>query len=699
MQRLLGGLVAFGAATWLCVYPMLLVAAGLLLLVLVPQGNELLEATARHDELSFKIIFHLAVAAWALSAWYCSRVLLQRRFPGRFASTVLESDDRFVVLLRIWLPRLLGVAIYLSLAAYFFFVAGERLEGLVVFAIGAVYWLFVVYRRTVLQTAPTAAARQDVLSRATKLFLAAALALSLGLLAGFLASDVALPRWLGAASIILLAFASWILFGSIVLVLLPKAYGLPSLALLPVVLALAAGGVDNHEVRQLPPSAQAQRAASIRASALEWLQQHEKEFRQARQEGRESFPVYIAAAEGGGLRAAYWTASVLGELEVATHGQFSRRLFAISGVSGGSLGGAAFVAELGGKVDCNAPDGPSVRNCVRHFLKGDFLSPMVAYLLFPDLLQRFMPFAPVRSFDRARALERSWEVSWAQTHPSSVAKPFAAPYEAVGKPLPRLFLNATRVETGKRVLVSPARFDEDEMPEVDDLLAVGGKPWSMPLSTAVHLSARFTYVSPAAKICKDAGETCDLDAVWGRVVDGGYHENSGAQTAGGLLRALRRAARDFEAAQPAGRTRIEPHVVIITNDLNSTRLCDEPPAVEAGQWYAELLSPMTALWNTRTARGGQARRALADAAAGLQRDPLDKDCAGDRTRARTLEFSLARQAGAPEERAPALGWFLAVGSTTRMDRALCRDEHVQAFTAARRDLGVSAPYECRPSGL
>lgn len=34
------------------------------------RSAELLEATARHDELAFKLIFHLAVAAWALSAWH-----------------------------------------------------------------------------------------------------------------------------------------------------------------------------------------------------------------------------------------------------------------------------------------------------------------------------------------------------------------------------------------------------------------------------------------------------------------------------------------------------------------------------------------------------------------------------------------------------------------------------------------------------
>jgi hypothetical protein len=698
-ERVLGAVAVLGSACWLCVYPVLFVIAGLLLLVFVAQGNELLEATASAGDMGIKVLFHASVACWALVAWYCARVLLKRRFHGRFASGALDSDAPFVVFVRTWLPRALGAAIYASLAA-FLFSAGENMQGIVAAACGIAYWLFVVYRRAIMPSREPAALRRETLDWWTHAMLAVALGVSFALLVGFLISPVALPRWLGAAPIILFAFTSWILFGSIVLVLLPKTYGLPSLALLPLFLGLVAGGVDNHEIRQATVPPGVQRAASIEASALAWLEGHAEEFRAARSRGDDTFPVYIASAEGGGLRAAYWTANVLGELELATQGRFSDRLFAISSVSGGSLGGAAFVAQVSTAVPCNSPEAVNVRNCLRYFLKGDFLAPVTAYLLFSDLLQRFLPFTPIRRFDRARAIELSWERSWAQTHPAANVNPFAESYDALmlaGRPVPRLFLNTTRVETGKRVLLSPARFDEDEMPEVDDLFAIGGRRWTTPLSTAVHLSARFSYVSPPAKICADAAETCDLDHVWGRLVDGGYHENSGAQSAVDLLRALRRAARTFEAAQPAGRTRIQPQVIIITNDVLSTRLCDEATPAEPAHWYAELLSPMRALWNSRVARGGQARRALADAAAGYRRDPLEKDCAGDRTRANTLEFSLA--SAQRRERTPALGWFLASGSTRVMDDALCRPEHLQAIANARRDLGVTTPYACGSARL
>ena len=688
--RLLSALVTLGAASWLCIYPVSMVCIGLAFLVVVPQGHELLEATANDDRLGHKLLFHISVALLAFGAWYCSRVLLKRRFHGRFASPSLDSDDPFTHGVRVWLPRLLGAVIYAALAGHFL-IAGNMADGIVTVVCGVGYVAWVLYRRAIFPDVPPAAARVDELDSATHWTLTLALVGSFALLICFLLSPVHFPRQLGAAPIGLLALTSWMLFGTIVLVLMPKAYGLPSLALAPVVLALAAGNVDNHEARQVAPEPGKQRPASIQAAALQWLRTHEAEFRNARKRGDEQFPVYIVSAEGGGLRAAYWTANVLGELEIASGGNFSKRLFGISSVSGGSLAAGAFVAQLS-TPGCTAPD-PNVRNCMRWFVNDDFLSPVGAYMLFPDLMQRFLPLVPIRIFDRARGLELSWERSWEETHPGK-ANAFAARYEDLAKSpsLPRLFFNGARVETGKRALVSPVAFDQDELPEVDDLFAVGGKRWSVPLSTAVHLSARFSYVSPAAKICADASESCGLSEVWGRVVDGGYHENSGAQTAEGLLMALNRAAREFEASQPAGRTRIAPRVVIITNDAKSRRICDAPMELAPSHWFAEFLAPPSTLWNSRIARGTQARRDLADAAAGSARDPLGKDCAGDRTRANTLEFSLA--SAYPAERPPALGWFLAVGSTRRMDQAICSADHKQAIALLRRELAVTTPYSC-----
>ncbi|MFX7866411.1 hypothetical protein ABTK37_20655, partial [Acinetobacter baumannii] len=58
---------------------------------------------------------------------------------------------------------------------------------------------------------------------------------------------------------------------------------------------------------------------------------------------RQKFPLYVVAAEGGGIYAATHAASFLAEIQDMCPG-FSHHLFAISGVSGGSVGAAVFNA-------------------------------------------------------------------------------------------------------------------------------------------------------------------------------------------------------------------------------------------------------------------------------------------------------------------------------------------------------------------
>jgi hypothetical protein len=89
-------------------------------------------------------------------------------------------------------------------------------------------------------------------------------------------------------------------------------------------------------------------------AALAWYAQAEPVYHSIRP--NEPVPMLIVATAGGGIRAAYWTATILERLEHDLRwealGQSSRKeiptenlmrnlLFAISGVSGGSVGGAA----------------------------------------------------------------------------------------------------------------------------------------------------------------------------------------------------------------------------------------------------------------------------------------------------------------------------------------------------------------------
>ena len=68
----------------------------------------------------------------------------------------------------------------------------------------------------------------------------------------------------------------------------------------------------------------------------------------------EIYPVFVVSAQGGGLYAAYNTATFLARLIDLCPG-FRRHLFAISSVSGGSVGAAVFASALrlsdGAQVD------------------------------------------------------------------------------------------------------------------------------------------------------------------------------------------------------------------------------------------------------------------------------------------------------------------------------------------------------------
>ena len=86
---------------------------------------------------------------------------------------------------------------------------------------------------------------------------------------------------------------------------------------------------------------------------------------------------------------------VLGALEDQARAggmSFADHLFAISSVSGGSLGAAAFDAAL-----VTGSDG-AVSPRIKTMLGTDLLAPAIAALLYPDLFQRFLP-CPIEYLD------------------------------------------------------------------------------------------------------------------------------------------------------------------------------------------------------------------------------------------------------------------------------------------------------------
>ena len=136
-------------------------------------------------------------------------------------------------------------------------------------------------------------------------------------------------------------------------------------------------------------------------------------------QGQGPVPMVVVATAGGGIRAAYWTATVLEQLEsdLAHQGGVRPYLFAISGVSGGSVGAAAFDAALtkrdeGGCGAVKLPEawtapGDTACPIATNFLKEDFLAPALASLVFMDTPSSFLP--DLGQGDRGVAIEQLFE--------------------------------------------------------------------------------------------------------------------------------------------------------------------------------------------------------------------------------------------------------------------------------------------------
>lgn len=393
----------------------------------------------------------------------------------------------------------------------------------------------------------------------------------------------------------------------------------------------------------------------------------------------------IVATAGGGIRATYWTATVLGALEDASDHDFSKRLFAVSGVSGGGVGGVIHNASLKEKGKCNIAM-PGVEACSQDALKKDFLGPTAVAMFYPDFLQRFLP-VPVLP-DRAGALERAWEAAWGETFAKTgdknrLGQPFLELWEEQDKRkewVPILFLNSLHEQTGKRIVTSNIKMnvaiDDRGTPDIEDDdiypffdvidFYTNRFPCAIPASTAAHSTARFTFVSPVGDmsscrklLLKQGGDVKDANfpiANPGHLMDGGYFENYGAATALEVLRSLEyltsqdaeyivrgtRYEGDMEAVQDIKERHdrgLEIRVVQITNEPSASRDfynpvpgsdTDKDPPIGAHQ----TLGPVYGVLNSRVSRGILAAKQLRHWIEGVNRGEASGKISG--------EFSLFR---------------------------------------------------------
>ncbi len=305
-------------------------------------------------------------------------------------------------------------------------------------------------------------------------------------------------------------------------------------------------------------------------------------------------PIVIAGA-GGASRAAFQTATVVGALidlglQDPSYGNLRNRIFALSTVSGSSVGAVVIRAALTDAAEDGTPDVPPCRNhdsgawygtstdrqkdptydagkywrnCFQRLLAGDFLSAVMVGLAYRDNGPLGNPFTG-RAFwsDRGVLLEQAFERRYydvtgkgASACTDAVANGLCRRFghhpdpKTAGAWLPLLFINGTSVSTGRRIVTSDvgAGSPANTVPliqlayDIGELRGFAQKDQKedqsdlaneMFLSSAATTSCRFPVISPDG-IIRDRN-----DNIIDRIVDGGYFENDGVATAADVVQAL-----------------------------------------------------------------------------------------------------------------------------------------------------------------
>jgi hypothetical protein len=428
-----------------------------------------------------------------------------------------------------------------------------------------------------------------------------AMAVGFATMAAVLFTFTLLPNLVGRIGVValFLNFELCLLLALFLLVDFGRRKATPVVSTL-VLLAFVFGALelnDNHRVRTRMNPADATRI-DFDTAFERWLRnRHDLA-------SYSQYPVFIIASEGGGIRAAYFSALVLAQLQEYCPA-FAQHVFAISGVSGGSVGGTVFTTLARDAANAEAPAcSATVRSDDRYtkvssqILGRDHLGPLMAGALGPDFIARFMPW-PLEFADRARFLEDS--LSTAARDASNGRHDLSYPLLSLNKTFvegahPSLFLNTTHVESGRRFVFTNIGHGKDALREVD-MLADRDPRIDLDVGAAAVLSARFPYVTPAGFL--------DLPAAVGgepfkhRFADGGYFDNTGVATAYDILSGMLSVStrNDLPAFMPI--------IIHISNDPARPLGTPDPPPGWTDRGLEEVLSPIRTMINARDARRDQ----------------------------------------------------------------------------------------------
>lgn len=502
---------------------------------------------------------------WRLMAWsalFVTGALAFAAWLGRLAGAHVADpvfeDRRVPQAERVaWVAILAGVVV---LGGSVGLVRAAFAPALLGLESGALPWSLVTALGALSATVGAALARagvNEVVRRARSMRRAAAIAVVVAVvaLAGWLAlSPRIASRW-GSNGVVALGLAWW----SLVIGLLTwvsrtkprwdatRRLGLgvrtPWLTLIALTWVLASvlnaqGGY--HDVRLLDePVAYTPRYAGLDAAFEDWVAAGATACPKPTDT---PVPMVFVAAPGGGIRGAYWTAATLERLFDSDCAR--TRLFAVSGVSGGSVGTAVWANATGA--------GASATAAVNDIAQDDALPRALAGLLLRDAPQPLVGLTTAWR-DRAALLEDGWMESTGVFGTPDDPAAWSDAGEGLSF-VPVLALNGSSVTDACRVVVSnvvglvaETGPDCQEPPNdaasaegpvsgaIDPFAGLHGRgadpacgaasPDLRAVSAALT-SARFPVVTPSGALLQCIGG--EQRATF--VVDGGYYENSGLLT-------------------------------------------------------------------------------------------------------------------------------------------------------------------------
>jgi hypothetical protein len=735
---------------WIVRVPLTMLIFGLALLGLTPQAQDLFMEFARTGLWWMLWFLLVLIFVWAMPTHYAARLLLDTDSRFKFSLVPNLGSERCSQISAIWVPRVLGLLTFVAVLIAIWrshinlpdlhdtdskaSVNRALIEMTALVIVGAVaFFGYMIWRprnadlpllrllkpvnraiapfwRKIAPGLETDRGDDEISRNVGRLLLLALFGL---FVLTFASGAENVARAFSRAIAVPFILGGWLPFLSY-LSGLGRQFRAPLLTLFFVLIAGAAYFLgDNHSVRLVKAEEQAKHPVDTTPLPLEraislWKKANCSDNSACPR------PVIIAAA-GGASRAAFFMATVLGYLldsDVFSHAgldpeRVRNQLFAISGVSGGSVGAVMVTAALaeanGGQHPCKATYVPlwwkdkvtTWRDCLEVLTSGDFLSADFLGFAFNDML----PFSFFR--DRAAVLEDSWRDHYDRIIPKPESAPknwchgLSCPFYTLRPSserwVPLLILNGTSEATGGRILTTLLSTTYDlppaTCPTINDdgkcrifvqterfhdllteqVLPQGWIGWferfwlrrpevdDVQLSTAAHNSARFPLISPPGTI-RDRRYQRIVD----RIVDGGYFENYGALSAKELALAIHAVDRS-----------LSPLVVVISNDPDdllspdddATRTAAPPKALVAKQkakarirvggseMVTDLVAPIKTITNARTAHGLLSVAALDSAL----RDALPQQCEG---LIQVRVWPESEEKGSGTSKAVSMSWWL-----------------------------------------